>query len=79
MAITSDSAWVTMLQLWPALFERRRHHREAAAERRVVSTDVPARGAAAWWSIPQLAPWVISSLWFQPSCGAHGVNGFAGS
>ena len=29
--------------------------------------------------MPQLAPWVISSLWFNCCCGAHGAHGLAGS
>ena len=31
-----------------------------------------------WWSIPQLAPWVISSLWLNCGCGAHGSHGSPG-
>ena len=33
----------------------------------------------AWCSIPQLTPWVISSLWFHCGCGSHAVHGLAGS
>ena len=31
-----------------------------------------------WWSIPQLAPWVISSLWSNCGCGSHAVHGWSG-
>ena len=31
-----------------------------------------------WRSMPQLAPWVISSLWLNCGCGAHGSHGCAG-
>ena len=31
-----------------------------------------------WWSTPQLAPWVISSLWFHCGCGAHAAQALPG-
>jgi hypothetical protein len=32
-----------------------------------------------WWSMPQLAPWVISSLWLNWGCGSHAVQDAAGA
>jgi len=29
--------------------------------------------SALWWSIPQLAPWVIRSLWLNCGCGFQAV------
>ena len=76
LAMTIDSACVTMLQLWPALLSAV----DMTAKPRESAASFMTSGALpAWRSMPQLAPWVISSLWFQPSCGAHGVHGFAGS
>ena len=43
--------------------ERGRHHREAARQRGCRSSTSGAEPA--WWSMPQLAPWVISSLWLN--------------
>src|SRR2546430_7160612 len=71
----SDSASVTMLQLWPALSS---------------AVDITAKpfGSAVSsitdgalplsCSMPQLAPWVISSLWSNCGCGAHGSHGLSG-
>ncbi len=73
-----DSAWVTMLQLWPALLSAvdiTAKPRESATVGLELPADAPSvatvsevtLGAVpAWWSMPQLEPWVISSLWFQP-------------
>src|SRR5687768_11081462 len=90
-AITSDSAWVTRLQLWPELssaVDMTAKPRPSASEGLLDATVTPSAatvslvvlGASpALRSIPQLAPWVISSLWFHWVCGAHAVQGFAGS
>ena len=74
--MTIDSAWVTMLQLWPALLSAV----DITAKPRDSANSLSTSGAEpAWWSMPQLAPWLISSLWFQPGCGAHGAQGRSGS
>ena len=74
--MTSDSASVSRLQLWPALSSA--VDMTAKPRERAASLTTP--GALPdWWSMPQLAPWVISSLWFHPFCGAQGAHGLLGS
>src|SRR3954449_10010965 len=90
-AMTSDSACVTTLQLWPELSSAV-DMTAKPRPRAVVGLD-PALGPFGtptvspvvlgalpdWCSMPQLAPCVISSLWFHCGCGAHAVQGFFGS
>src|SRR4051812_41910308 len=89
--MTSDSASVTTLQLWPALssaVDMTAKPRPSATVGLLPTPGPPGTpmvspvvlGAVALlWSIPQLAPWVIRSLWFQPGWGSHAVHGFFGS
>ncbi len=83
MAITIDSAWVTRLQLWPALLSAvliTAKPRPSAVVGLSPSTVSPVTEGAEpdWRSMPQLAPWVISSLWLNCGCGAHGSHGSPG-
>ncbi len=80
----SDSAWVSSEQLWPALSSA---VDMTAKPRPSASVGLPPAPAVSpvtlgaepdWWSIPQLAPWVISSLWFHCSCGAHALQSLPG-
>ena len=62
--------------MWPALLSAV----DMTANPRESAVSFMTSGAEpAWWSIPQLAPWVIRSLWLKPSCGLAAVNGFDGS
>ena len=62
--------------MWPALFSAV----DITANPRDSAVSFITPGAEPdWWSIPQLAPWVIRSLWLNPSCGSAAVNGFDGS
>ncbi len=72
----SDSAWVTMLQLWPALSSAC----DITANPRPRAVSFSTSGASACsYSVSQLAPCVITSLWLKPSCGSVAVNGLLGS
>ena len=74
--MTSDSACVAMLQLCPALssaVDITANPRESAA------SSITSGASPAWRSMPQLAPWWIRTLRFQPFCRAQGSNGFDGS
>src|SRR3954470_20116221 len=87
----SDSASVTMLQLWPALSSAV-DMTAKPIPRAVVGLEELTDGApgtptvspvtlgasALSWSIPQLAPWVIRSLWLNCLCGAHAFHGLPG-
>ena len=76
LAMISDSACVTMLQLWPALSSAV----DITAKPRDNAASSTTLGAVpVLWSIPQLAPCSMTSLWFQPGCGAHGAHGLLGS
>ena len=80
----SDSASVSRLQLWPALSSAVDITAKPSPRAVVGLPPAPAvspvtLGAVPdWWSIPQLAPCVISSLWFHCGCGAHGCQGLPG-
>jgi hypothetical protein len=80
LAITIDSACVTRLQLWPALLSAvdiTAKPRPSATSGLLVSvlpSAVTLGAEPALRSIPQLAPWVISSLWFHCCCGSHGFQ-----
>src|SRR3954447_22423944 len=72
----SDSAWVAMLQLWPALSSAC----DIVAKPQPSAVSFSTSGAlACWYSVSQLAPWKMTSLWLYPSCGAVGAHGFFGS
>src|SRR3954469_22391337 len=72
----SDSAWVAMLQLWPALSSAC----DIVAKPRPSAVSFSTSGASAcWYSVSQLAPWKITTLWLKPSCGCVGAHGFDGS
>src|SRR3954451_11042259 len=87
----SDSASVTMLQLWPA-WSSAVDMTAKPMPRAVVGLELLTAGApgtptvspvtlgasALWWSMPQLKPWVIRSLWLNCFCGAHAVHGLPG-
>src|SRR3954451_7629991 len=87
----SDSASVVIEQLWPALSSAV-DMTAKAIPKAVAGLDVLAAGAPGTptvspvtlgastlsWSIPQLAPWVISSLWLNCFCGAHAFHGLPG-
>jgi hypothetical protein len=90
LAITSDSASVTMLQLWPALSSAVDITAKpmpsavvglepAPGPPGIPTVSLVVLGAVPdSWSIPQLAPWVISSLWSHCGCGAHALHGLPG-
>src|SRR5215212_700406 len=87
----SDSASVAMLQLWPALSSAVDMTAKPSPSA-VVGLDELTAGAPGTpavspvtlgasvlsWSIPQLAPWVINSLWLNCLCGAHAAHGLPG-
>ena len=76
LVITSDSAWVSRLQLWPAW--------SSACD---MTTNPPPRtfgtrtlGASpVSYSVSQEKPWVITSRWLNWRCGAVAVHRFLGS
>ena len=80
----SDSAWVAMLQLWPALSSavditaKPQPERRGRAAAQPTVSPVTLGAAPDWWSMPQLAPWVISSLWLNCGCGAHAAHALPG-
>ena len=66
--MTIDSAWVTRLQLWPALLKAVLMTAKPSPSAVVglsPSTVSPVTDGAEpdWRSIPQLTPWAMSSLW----------------
>src|ERR1700719_2053787 len=90
LAMISDSAWVTMLQLWPALsraVDITTKPRPSAVVGLLVVALTPGTPTVSLVtlgavpetrSIPQLAPCVIRSLWLNCGCGAHGSHDFPG-
>ena len=77
------------LQLWPALsraVDITANPMPSAVVGLEVAPPLPTAtvslvtlGASAlWWSIPQLAPWVIRSLWLNCGCGFQAVQGLPG-
>src|SRR3954471_13803415 len=83
LRITSDSASVARSQLWPALSSAVDITAKPIPSA-VVGLEPPTvspvtLGASPlWWSMPQLAPWVIRSLWLNCGCGLQGAHGFPG-
>src|ERR1700757_927599 len=85
----SDSASVARLQLCPALssaVDITANPSPSAVDgldpRSTPETptvsEVTLGAVPDWWSMPQLAPWVISSLWLNCGCGAHGSHALPG-
>src|ERR1700732_2511483 len=85
-----DSAWVARLQLCPALssaVDMTAKPRPRAVVGLSVWASTPGTPTVSlvtlgavpdWCSIPQLAPCVMSSLWLNWGCGAHGSHAIPG-
>lgn len=75
LSITTASAEVTVLQLFPSTFiedPATMKPRDRAMSSSTLS------GLDCECTVPQLGPNSYTSLWFQPGCGDHAVHGRPG-